>query len=224
MTASQASSGDLAERNDVLRAQIAIDMHPDADCAVLHNGRSGSVETHQLKLAEPVDIEECVTGCRTFFECGQCHVEILFSDESGEQRKYVKSDVDDCCICPVLADNDCLRRIEGTKSGKLIVGVTVPNREELRSVIADLREVGASVSIEWLVRGSEDSETAEIDISSITEKQREAMETAIRSGYYETPRKTDLGELADTLDISESAASQRLNNAETKLVKSVFEE
>jgi predicted DNA binding protein len=38
-------------------------------------------------------------------------------------------------------------------------------------------------------------------------------------GYYEQPRTTDLGAIADELGVSESAVSQRLNNAETKLVE-----
>ncbi len=50
-------------------------------------------------------------------------------------------------------------------------------------------------------------------------KQREAVRAAVEHGYYETPRKTDLSELAATLDIPRSTLSYRLRRAEAELAK-----
>ena len=61
-----------------------------------------------------------------------------------------------------------------------------------------------------------------VDLSVLTDKQREAVELALREGYYDRPREADLTVLADALDISKSAVSQRLRTAERKLVKSTL--
>jgi predicted DNA binding protein len=45
---------------------------------------------------------------------------------------------------------------------------------------------------------------------NITGAQREALLTALEEGYFEVPRKTTLQEVADQLDISDTALSQRL--------------
>jgi len=67
------------------------------------------------------------------------------------------------------------------------------------------------------------STTVTLDLDILTEKQRDTLELALREGYYERPRESDLGTLADTLGISKSAVSQRIRNAEIKLITSALE-
>lgn len=57
-----------------------------------------------------------------------------------------------------------------------------------------------------------------VDQITLTEKQREAVQTAVEMGYYETPRSASPADLAETLGVTRSALSQRLNAVETKLV------
>jgi len=63
-----------------------------------------------------------------------------------------------------------------------------------------------------------DCDGTTVDDSAVTDKQREAIRTAYALGYYETPRSADLGDVADELGVSKSAASQRLNAVASKLV------
>lgn len=51
-----------------------------------------------------------------------------------------------------------------------------------------------------------------------TAKQREALRRAFEAGYYEVPRRTTLAEIADELDISTAALSQRLRRGLTRYV------
>lgn len=199
----------------VLRAQLAVEPHAESSCAVVNTGADAEDVSQHLK-----------TGVETHTDgsCGECHTEMSFAPETGRDSAYLKSTVTSRCICPVFEKHDCIPRIQGVRSGTITVVLTIPRREALREIITDLRAVGASVSVDWLVNGSGGESTAEIDVSTITDKQQEAMETALEMGYYETPREAALGELADELDISESAASQRLNAAETKLVKAYLDE
>lgn len=215
-----AAHGDSTDgQGSLLRAQLAIEPHPESSCAVANAGRDAREVTHHLKVDPPQDGED--TQGR---QCGECHTEVAFDGDADEDRAYLKSAVSTKCICPIFQEHDCVPRIEAVESGSLIVILTVPARETLREVISDLRTVGATVSVEWLVNGTDRAQTAQIDVSSVTEKQQEALELAMQWGYYEKPRGTDLGEIATELDISESAASQRLNAAETKLVEAYLGE
>lgn len=58
----------------------------------------------------------------------------------------------------------------------------------------------------------------------LTDRQRRFMTEAIEYGYYDTPRKCSLTNLADELDVSKSTASVVLHNAEETIVKEFFAE
>lgn len=53
----------------------------------------------------------------------------------------------------------------------------------------------------------------------LTDPQRETLVAALESGYFEIPRATSLADLADRLDVSENAASERLRRAMAALVE-----
>lgn len=205
--------GRTVEQEQLLRAQLIIEPHPDSNCAVVNEGKDAQAISHDLKF----DPSAAESG-----SC-ECHTEMNF-ENPADGRAYLKSGVYSKCICPVFENHDCIPKIEAVRDGAIVMVLTVPGREQLRAILADLEAVQASVSVDWLVRGSDREATAEINVDDITDKQLEALELALDAGYYETPRQTNLGEIADELGISESAASQRLNAAETKLVKSFLEE
>lgn len=66
--------------------------------------------------------------------------------------------------------------------------------------------------------------TVELDLSILTKKQLATLELALDMGYYERPREVDLSALADELDVTRSAVSQRLRTAELKLIKLALDE
>lgn len=200
----------------VLRAQIGIEPHPDSSCAVVGAGADASEITQQLKPCDSPDESDIAA-------CGECHTELTVETDGEQHRTYLRSSLESNCICPVFAHHDCIPQIVDIRDRELVVVLTVPERATLQDVISDLRSVGATVSVDWLVNGGDTDATAEIDVASITENQQEAMRTAKELGYYETPRDADLGTVAAELGISESAASQRLNLAETKLVNSFLD-
>lgn len=91
---------------------------------------------------------------------------------------------------------------------------------QLMGLVSDASLAVDTKDIRSAHRSAESSTT--VDLSVLTEKQREAVELALREGYYERPREADLAALAGTLDISKSAVSQRLRTAERKLIKSTL--
>lgn len=102
----------------------------------------------------------------------------------------------------------------------LEVGSHSALREVLRRIqAADVEAKTAAITPADLTEET----TVSVDLGILTEKQRRTLALAISSGYYERPREIELSTLADQLDISKSAVSQRLRAAETKLIKNAFE-
>ncbi|MEF8812851.1 MAG: helix-turn-helix domain-containing protein [Halovenus sp.] len=202
--------------SDPLRVQLAIEPHPEANCALAGAMDTGDV-TQELRVAK--DPDEGTPCCSSY----ECHLETSASGGSEGRRQYRTSSVEGPCICPVFASGDCISRLKGVRNGEIIAVLTVPDRTALREIMQELDAAGATVDVEWLVCQDKPEATTEIDVSNITDKQREAVETALEMGYYETPRQADLSAVADRLGISESATSQRLNAAETKLVRAFLD-
>ncbi|NHX35052.1 MULTISPECIES: helix-turn-helix domain-containing protein [Halolamina] len=87
-----------------------------------------------------------------------------------------------------------------------VLKVRLPDREALTEYIRLLRENGFSVDL-LRAHPANDEHGQEYDLS---EKQTEALQEALRAGYFEVPRKADLETLSDRFDISEQALSERL--------------
>jgi predicted DNA binding protein len=58
---------------------------------------------------------------------------------------------------------------------------------------------------------------------SLTDVERETLRTAVREGYFDTPRGITLGELADRFDVSKPAASKNLRRGQRKLLERAVE-
>lgn len=60
-------------------------------------------------------------------------------------------------------------------------------------------------------------------LARLTDRQREALETATDLGFYERPRETDFEELGAALSCAPSTANELLRRAEARLVTSVLD-
>ena len=57
---------------------------------------------------------------------------------------------------------------------------------------------------------------------NLTERQYHALTTAVEQGYYDVPREINAKELADELDISHQALSERFRQGTKNLIKSAL--
>lgn len=147
-------------------------------------------------------------------EDGTVHCNITVHCEDGV--RYVQTDTDEeICPCAILSRHECVQSLEEIRDGRLIFSMTIPERECLPKVVGGLREAGFTVSVDQIRNLVDTSEST----PTLTDKQREAFETAIEVGYYERPRGGDLGDIAERLDITASAASQRLTSVKRRLAK-----
>lgn len=192
--------------NEHLRVRLSVTPTSDAGCALLEAGDRGTVTMHDPPRP---DDERCTVETTT----GRASTPRLLETETTER-----------CVCRVFSDHDCLASVEGFDGRSLAVALAVSDREELSTVVAALREAGASVRLRRIADSSVDTgrRMLELDANGVTEKQREAVRAAVRAGYYETPREADLADLAAELDVSRSAVSQRLTAVEAKLVEELF--
>lgn len=60
-------------------------------------------------------------------------------------------------------------------------------------------------------------------LARLSQPQREALELAVREGWYERPRRTDQARMARKLKVSRPALAERLQRAEANLMRALFE-
>lgn len=139
--------------------------------------------------------------------------QMVISEDGDSEYRTV--DPCDACPCFVLSTQDCVAELLEIRDGRLIYSVTIPDRSKLAPLVENLRETGATVSVNRILAG----DTADDDPSTLTETQRETLIKAIEAGYYDQPRKATLDDIAEHFDITASAASQRLNSVTRRLVR-----
>lgn len=194
-----------------LEVTLAVEPSPAVDCPVVQ--------------VAPNAVDASQTLSCGLADCCTCHTELTVEaeDDTDDLRTvHVSTEMEPDCVCSVLATDGCVFTLESVRDGSLIVSVVVRERETVRELVSAIRETGASVSVERIgPRELDRSAPATPDARAITDTQRETIELAVELGYYDEPRKADLQQLADRLDVSRSAVSQRLNAAESKIVRSL---
>lgn len=58
-----------------------------------------------------------------------------------------------------------------------------------------------------------------VSLAELPYEQREAIEAAVRMGYYQTPRGTSMAEVAEILDVPRSTLQYRLQQAESWIIR-----
>ncbi|EMA53544.1 helix-turn-helix domain-containing protein [Halococcus thailandensis] len=191
-----------------LRVQFELGFEGSSPCPLQEFDRSPTVLGQQL-----VD--------------GDCHADVRLADDGDSDAVIHMENVpDEACPCPILAAHGAVPNITRVADDQFRVECYLPDRGTLEPLVEELRSAVERLRLRRLQQldhaetGS--AELTTIDLSVLTEKQREAAVLAVSAGYYETPRQTSLGELADRLDISKSALSQRLTAVESKLAIAAF--
>jgi len=97
------------------------------------------------------------------------------------------------------------------RDGEMTLEVTVP-QETLSDLGDTLDEFGIQYTVERV-------QQAVASGPLLTERQQRVLDEAIDRGYYDTPRRTTLVDLAEELDIAKSTCSEILHRAEERVVK-----
>ena len=116
-----------------------------------------------------------------------------------------------CGASPAVQQNNgVLRRQNRIGRRGRVYNVLAFQHEDLTNIIREFRSYG-TVTVESLTEfpGSE---------PDLTDRQREVVETALESGYFEWPRETSSEELAEKLGITRGTCLEHLRKAESKLL------
>lgn len=95
--------------------------------------------------------------------------------------------------------------------GQWTLRLLFPNREGLSDAVSAIEDRGVRIDVRRMVEAGQDEELE--TTAALTEPQQEAIAEAYRQGYYDVPREISLEELANELDISHQALSERLRRA-----------
>jgi hypothetical protein len=146
-------------------------------------------------------------------------------DYGSEQVYEFERPETDPCICEHIQLSLGPVREVFAEDGDLHVRLHTTNVEELRDLLVDLREQFGGVSVEYLVRSvdaDDGSELVPVDMRTLTDRQREVLETAHEMGYFEYPRDANATEVAEALGIEPSTFSEHLAAAQRKLMQELL--
>jgi hypothetical protein len=157
----------------------------------------------------------------------QCDVTVERDDNGTKAIDIVHHSGDICSHCPgiVFREYNLVPRFVKRTADQFIVRSYLPADHQLSDLVEDLREVSESVRVLQILDIQEsdvDVRAAEVDLSMLTDKQRDALELATLEGYYDSPPRVTLASLAAEFDVSESAFSQRLARAERHVMTQLF--
>ncbi len=140
-------------------------------------------------------------------------------DDTTEKRLY-RVGIERSTVtspAPIDRKTDASRISMTTSADGATLELRLADREALRTYIDLLREEGFTVE---LLRAHPAGEGTEG--TGLSEKQAEALEEARAAGYFEVPRETDLETLAEKLDVSEQAVSERIRRGLSAVLADTF--
>lgn len=207
--------------------RVVLELEPDGDCFM--DDLEGAIVDIEANYSDGIcrcDVtvcggDDCDCGCTR--DC-DCRTE---TDDEDCEVVHMTAPICECCPGVIFADYGCVPRILDRTADSFVMATYVSSVDVVSDLVAELRSVCTRVEVRSLVNtdaceGS--AETREVDLSAVTEKQRQALALAVEAGYYDTPQTVSLDELADEFDISSSALSQRLARAEGTLLGQLFDE
>ncbi|QSG04753.1 helix-turn-helix domain-containing protein [Halapricum desulfuricans] len=158
-----------------------------------------------------------------------CHCEFMVDTTGADGSisvEHSSQNHDDSCSCHVFAEFDCVPSIVGVEPDGIVVSVYLPGHDVVWELVTALKEVSDRVVLRKIIEEQDTSaeRARTIDLESMTDKQRQALELAVEHGYYDQPSEVSLSEIASDLDISKQALSQRLATAERRVFTQLFPE
>lgn len=91
-------------------------------------------------------------------------------------------------------------------------------QEGIRDVIAGFEDADIDVALQ----GLRDYRSRADPLESLTDRQRDVLEVAYRSGYYDVPRDTSTTEIAAELGVDGSTVAEHIQRAERNLISALL--
>lgn len=154
-------------------------------------------------------------------------IEMAFEPHAGVVDVELIDHVDDEYLMRVEWESDYFGVLSALSKANVTVltGVGTEDgwhfevRGESREAISDFRSICQEQNIEIKITAVHSLLAVQGDSYELTDAQREALVLAYERGYFDSPRKTSLEELADELDITQQSLSSRLKRGHRRLIE-----
>ena len=133
----------------------------------------------------------------------------------------------DSVLTPFIEHGGAVEQLEYRSVGVQRVIVTVDRSVDVRTYVESINE--DNETIEFVARressGGKGGATERIQAidETLTDRQREVVQTAFYAGYFTWPREADSSTVASTIGIAQSTFQQHLRRAEEKILSALFE-
>lgn len=216
-----------------IRAEVRIDS--PAECLVaaaseVAGTESTSVSWTGTALADGAVTEEfllqgAADSTLRALEASDHDVEDVFEYDGMSAYRFERP-VDDLCPCAFVEGFDTPIRDVYARNGALIMVFHVPEIERLQKILEGLNRRWSNVSVDRLTRSGKEADAENlvlVDRDTLTDRQREVLETAHEMGYFDHPKQANAGEVADTLDINSTTFTEHLSAAQRKILAAILE-
>jgi predicted DNA binding protein len=176
---------------------------------IVQSGEEAAMPLMWIRNAAPEAVEKAFEDDPSVEE-----LELLsaFEDEQLYRMQWI-SEVE--VVLQMLTNSKATITDAYGTDGRWYLRVLYPDRESLSKTVQFAEDNGLTVD----VRAIRQLDGQPAGRYGLTEAQFEALETAVEAGYYEVPRRTDQSDLADRLEISHQALSERLRRATGALIE-----
>lgn len=127
-----------------------------------------------------------------------------------------------------LADRGAQVRRARAEGGHVRVGAEVASESDLRTLLDRIEDPFPNTTLvskreHARAPGADEQALSEEGLADLTDRQREVIEVAYRSGYFNWPRDSTAEEVAESLDITSPTLHSHLRQAEQSLLADLFE-
>ncbi|MFC6716646.1 helix-turn-helix domain-containing protein [Natrialbaceae archaeon GCM10025810] len=150
------------------------------------------------------------------------HLRLLENPEEGEWFYRLEYGDRVTTVCQRLFEHDGAILDASVTGTRWTLQLLFPRREKLSDALSDIEDESVGIDVRRMVEADRNANLEAT--AALTEPQREAIAEAYRQGYYDVPREISLEELADELDISHQALSERLRRANRVLAGEQLDE
>ncbi|WP_254535736.1 helix-turn-helix domain-containing protein [Halomarina litorea] len=202
---------------------------------------TATIPAEEFALAQTLDgVPEATFDCEKLVETGDDSVmpllwvrapnfdaldEVLDADDTtrdvtlltdlGEERLYRMEWVNQIpVVLRMITNSEATILSAATDGDQWVLRVLYPSREGLSDTVEFCEEQGLSFD----VRSVRELEGEPAGRHGLTEGQYEALTAAAERGYFAVPREVELADLAEDLDISHQALSERIRRGIESLV------
>ncbi|WP_254535785.1 helix-turn-helix domain-containing protein [Halomarina litorea] len=137
----------------------------------------------------------------------------MLAERDGQWLAHLAFDESVALVAAVVTGASGVVCAALAREGAWRLHLRFPSRDDVGATVSHLDRFGFEADLTHI------REAGETDDLRLTEKQRETIEAAYRQGYFEVPRRVSLGELAEDLDVSHQALSERLRRAQQALMR-----